>query len=310
MNNRAFSFVLVGTFALVFGGVLYLASESTAWNLFGGLQGTFWSTLIGAVVGAAMGGLISFVLQERAADRTEKLERAREHDRELALAQTAMVKIIKILSALHLIRSHVHESMNLANAHGAWHQKKMTFVKSIGNKLATIEISADELRSIRLLGDDDLTNGVMDLDTVYNDLAALMDRYSADRSRLFNEFGATVTGEIATTNLDEKQAMLFMPRAAEVESLIVAIISRVQGDFDQANIALARLARAGQAKFGSKFGSYTARYPDRLDIPALEKIDSAETKKVNRTKYLRRMVGLGIASLRTGLNKKLPKRAE
>jgi hypothetical protein len=257
--------------ALALGAALYLISITTAWSLLGGLSGTFWSTLIGAVVGAAMGGLISFVLQERAADRTEGLERAREHDRELALAQTAMVKIIKILSALNLIRSHVHESLELANNHGAWHQKKMAFVKSIGNKLAVIEISADELRTIRRLGDDELTNGVMDLDTIYNDLAALMERYSADRSRLFSEFGATVTGEIATTTLDEKQSLLFMPRAAELESLIVAIIARVQGDFDQANMALARLARAGQAKFGSKFGSYTARYPDKLEIPDLGK---------------------------------------
>jgi hypothetical protein len=67
----------------------------------GGLGGTFWATLFGAVVG----GVITFLIQINGVRiaRKERLDAKRQED--LQTARLAMVKVIRMLSNMRHIRS-------------------------------------------------------------------------------------------------------------------------------------------------------------------------------------------------------------
>ncbi len=80
----------------------------------GGLGGTFWSTLIGAIVGALSAGTMSFVIQERS-NKAVRLEREQTKRQEtIATASLAMVKVIRILSDTHGIKSVVDQCIAAA----------------------------------------------------------------------------------------------------------------------------------------------------------------------------------------------------
>lgn len=256
--------------AAIIGGIGYAAGRSwSGKDGLGGLGGTFWSTLIGAVVGAAAAGIISFILAEIAASRTQDADRKRERERRLTLAQTAMARTIRIHAGLNIIRSHVEESMILANERKELLRPRATVIKSIANRFSPIEFTAEEQAVVRRLGDNRLTNLLLELDAIYNDTTALIMRYSDDRSALFNDFGGTVTGEVATTELTEEQSKRFMPRFAEVDSLIKHLIARAQVDFDQAAEVIVRLEAAGKRTFGNEFGTYESKYPNVLPFPKI-----------------------------------------
>lgn len=252
------------------GVVCYAAGRNwSAKDGLGGLGGTFWSTLIGAVVGAAAAGVISFILAEMAASRTQEADRVRECERRLTLAQTAMARVVRMHSGLNIVRAHLHESMMLANERKDLLLPRAAVVRSLANRFSPMEFTAEEQAVVRRLGDDTLTNLLLELDAIYNDTTALMMRYSDDRSSLFNDFGGTITGEVATTDLTEEQQKRFMPRFAEVDSLIKQLILRAQVDFDQAAEVIVRLEAAGKRAFGLEFGTYGSKYPDTLPLPTI-----------------------------------------
>ena len=286
---KKLGWTIFGLFAAaLIGGIGYAVGRDwSSKDGLGGLGGTFWSTLIGAVVGAAAAGIISFILAEIAASRTLNADRAKEKERRLILAQTAMARVIRMHSGLNIIRSHIEESMMLANARNDLLRPRAEVVRSLANRFSPIEFPAEEQAVIRRLGDNKLTNTLLELDAIYNDTTALMMRYSDDRSALFNDFGGTVSGDVATTDLTEDQRKKFMPRFAEVDSIIRHLISRAQVDFDQAAEVIVRLETAGKRAFGAEFGSYESKYPDHLPFPIIVPPASPEAKALRKRRKTR-----------------------
>jgi len=258
---------------MLVGGVGYAAGR--IWSSkdgLGDLGGTFWSTLIGAVVGAAAAGIISFILAEIAASRTEKAERRRDRERQLTLAQTAMARVIRIHAGLHIIRSHLYESLEAANKRGELLEPRFSFILPLANRFSMIEFTPEEQAVVRRLGDNELTNMMLEMDAIYNDTTALMMRYSDDRSALLKETGGRIIGDVAEARLTEEQRHMLMPRIMEIDSLVRQLILRAKGDFDQACAIIVRLEAAGQKAFGAEFGTYSSKYPDRLPLPTIPNV--------------------------------------
>nr|WP_292087034.1 hypothetical protein [Brevundimonas sp.] len=155
---KRLGWTIFGLFAAVMvGGVGYAAGRSwSSKDGLGGLGGTFWSTLIGAVVGAAAAGIISFILAEIAASRTLNADRAKEKERRLTLAQTAMARVIRMHAGLNIIRSHIEESLMLANARNDLLLPRAAVIKSLANRFTPVEFSAEEQAVVRWLGDNKL----------------------------------------------------------------------------------------------------------------------------------------------------------
>lgn len=309
---KRLGWTIFGLFAAILvGGVGYAAGRSwSSKDGLGGLGGTFWSTLIGAVVGAAAAGIISFILAEIAASRTLNADRAKEKERRLTLAQTAMARVIRMHSGLNMIRSHIEESMVLANGRNDLLLPRAAVVRSLANRFSPIEFPAEEQAVIRRLGDNTLTNLLLELDAIYNDTTALMMRYSDDRSALFNDFGGTVSGEVATTDLTEDEKKKFMPRFAEVDSIVRHLISRAQGDFDQAAEVIVRLEAAGKRVFGAEFGSYESKYPCTMPFPIILAPASSEAKALRKkrtTRFGRLVRTIKIVMIRVGSKLKAAK---
>lgn len=193
----------------------------------------------------------------------------RERERRLTLAQTAMARVIRIHAGLNIVRAHIHKALETANGRGQLLEPRASVVRSLANRFSKVEFTPEEQAVVRRLGDDDLTNMLLELDAVYNDTTALMMRYSDDRSALFNEFGATIAGDIAITHLTEEQHRKFMPRLMEIDSLVRHLILRAKGDFDQAGAVIVRLEAAGTKAFGAEFGTYSSKYPDHLPLPTI-----------------------------------------
>ena len=86
----------------------------------GGLTGPFWTTLIGAVVGATVGKLITFAIQVNAVRITRNEREAARREGDLAAAYVTMVKLAKILSTFHKVAEIMRgRSRKIGNARGS-----------------------------------------------------------------------------------------------------------------------------------------------------------------------------------------------
>ena len=79
------------------------------------LSGTIWATLIGAVVGSVTGGAINLLIQITGIRIAQRERLAVKRQEDLATAFSAMVKIIKIFSAISNIRSDIKASLSNPN---------------------------------------------------------------------------------------------------------------------------------------------------------------------------------------------------
>ena len=53
-------------------------------------------------------------------------------------------------------------------------EPRASVVRSLANRFSKVEFTPEEQAVVRRLGDDDLTNMLLELDAVYNDTTALM----------------------------------------------------------------------------------------------------------------------------------------
>jgi hypothetical protein len=223
----------------------------------GGLGGTFWATLIGVIVGAGVGGIITFLIQISGVRiaRNERLEAKRQDD--LATAFSAMVKIIKMLSNIGHIRTEiaaVQAKLGKPEAEGVEFWQVMP---PFGTMPPPVDFTTSESAFILLTKDRDLMLTAMELADVHNNFLGLVTAYSERREALASLFTVgAVHGNYATSALNQEETNRLMPRIIQIRSLTAAMISQGEQDYDQAQRVFNHLKAYCSKRFGEEFPSF------------------------------------------------------
>jgi hypothetical protein len=226
----------------------------------GGLAGQFWSTLIGAVVGAAVGGLISYLIQRSGikASREERLAIKRQED--LAIAFSTMVKLITIMSNFKQIKEALdHAVSELApNTQGPmW-----LAIQPFATIPPHVEFTKEESAFIFSTKISNIMLAALELSNVYNDTRQLIERYGEKREALSAMIPVdSVTGNLAASCLDEVTLKTLIPLIVPVEMLADEMLNRRGRNFDGSVQTYDTLRKYCEKYFGG-------------DFPKLELIDA------------------------------------
>lgn len=175
------------------------------------MDSEFWAAVVGAIVGSATGGLITWLLQ---------LNQDRRQSRELnqGLARSLMFKLIRIYSDFYTFRKHIKDSEESAARDGlpfGWQS-----FRAVGNLPDKIQFSSDEMSYLLSLKNFDLFDKVLSLDVTHSSTIDILQTYKERRLALTDRLSATMDGAVGSSFLDEKQMAFFAPKAAELDLMV------------------------------------------------------------------------------------------
>lgn len=135
----------------------------------------FWS----AIAGAAVGGVIAFLLQRSALmeARLERTSSAIETRR--ALAHSLFFKAICIFRWLFVLKEHVEESTVRVPSGGSL----ASVMKPISNLPDRVVFSSDEMAMLLALGQVEVFNKMLSLDSLHNEIIPVWQQYALLRER-------------------------------------------------------------------------------------------------------------------------------
>lgn len=211
------------------------------------LHNTVWSTtfgypevwtvgaaIFGAIIGAAGGGLISYVLQNKAL-REKKRQRAEDfRQSQLVLANSLVVKVIKIHSNLRKLCEHFDDSFADAK-HLEDQAEPWQFVRPLVSLPDPVFFSSKELSMLMSIGNDDVFNSVFPLDTVHNSLVSSVQISQNERSLLLEQLDIEdMEGEIIRSPL----VLALRPKMIYVNSIIERVYPKIKRSSEESRDAL------------------------------------------------------------------------
>lgn len=216
-------------------------------------EAPFWSGIIGAVLGAVVGGLIAYAIQVKALregrrQRDEDRARLRE-----ALGNSLIIKMLRIHSNFHHFHRYIEEFFEKAARSGA-EGEPWQIVVPLANPPDRVHFSSEELSMLLTLGDADVSNLVIQMDEVHNGLNDAIRVLGAERSALTAQLTAVQAKGVAFTSvLTKEQAVALRPYMQNVNSLIESIRVDAKKGFEESDDALRRLHQLLRDKLGISY---------------------------------------------------------
>lgn len=214
---------------------------------------TWWavaSAFGGSVIGATLGGVVNFVLQQRS---LKAAKAQRDEDRtevRKARAYSLLFKMIRLASSLENLGKAVRGCIAHAREEG-FTGRPYQIVTPIIPSGDRIYFAPEEMALLLSL-DDRVFNEIAALDQLHNSTAAIFDLYGEKRTKILERFGAVMTGSMGTTGLTQGEADWLAPRAVELDGLIEAMLQRSEEDGKIAWDALMHLRDMLDEKLGIK----------------------------------------------------------
>jgi hypothetical protein len=213
----------------------------TAWALF--------SAIGGSMVGAVLGGSVSYFLQRKA---LKAAKAQRDEDRfeiRKALGFSLFYKMIQISSELNNSAVAISGSIEAGRKAGLTDLYKVVQpVVPIADK---VKFSSEEMALVLSL-DTKLFNAIAALDNLHNSTVALFELYLTRRTSVLEKFGATMAGNIGTTGLTEAEKNWLAPRTVELNGLAAAMFQQARDGAKRTWKALELLHAMLERDFGLK----------------------------------------------------------
>jgi len=209
------------------------------------MESEFWAAVVGAVIGAITGGLITWLLQ-LSQDRRQISERNQ------ALARSLILKLLRIHSDLQGFRTHIEECEARANRDGlpiGWQS-----LRAIGNLPRHISFTPEEMSYLLSLKDYKLFDKVLSLDVLHTSTIGIFELYKERRLALTDMLSASMNGMVGTAELNGAQKAFFDPKAAELDLLVSDIRARVEQDSKDSREALEETNAAIKPTLGYSLG--------------------------------------------------------
>ena len=201
----------------------------------------FWAAIWGAIVGSALAGVISYLLQRQAFNAEEQRRLAERKEILQTLARALLYKLIRVYSNLYHLKEHLEESIARDRAAQSW-----TMVTPIANLPDAVFFSPEEMSVVLQLKDDNLFNQLLNLDTIHNSTLAAFATYAKQRQEMLSGIPAEIHGRMGTTAFSDEEFKVLRPKMAELDHLIEDIRLRCLKDVKESAEILKTLQAALQ----------------------------------------------------------------
>ncbi|MEQ8306677.1 MAG: hypothetical protein RIA09_08965 [Hoeflea sp.] len=184
----------------------------------------------GALLGAVVGGMISWVLARQSAANTARRDKEARNQEQKAHALRLMVKASLVLSDVVAIKNSIDQSLSEANEKGLSHYPFWRRVLPIVSSYQTYPIEASELAPLMEAKANEIVYAATDMLMKHSILVAALERYSEKRGELkkiMKRHTATEDG-VLTSALTEDEVAEMAPYEIELESLIKEVRSRLE----------------------------------------------------------------------------------
>lgn len=193
------------------------------------LKSEFWSGIIGSIFGAAVTGIISYALQNKAFNQRRSVEIEEKNDEYRVIGYSILMKMIRIHTGYRNFYAYLKDAE--AKRSNDISMEWWSIVLPIANIGEKEEFSYPELALIASIGDSALTNRIMQIDRLYNSTSEAFRVYSDVRRRLSDELPANnFSGSVGTGFLDRETYLRLRPKMLDANSLIDSIRENVFKD--------------------------------------------------------------------------------
>ncbi len=208
----------------------------------------FWTTLLGAIVGAVAAGAISYVLQRKQLHHSERARRAEKIDRETALALSLFYKLVKVYSDLHNYSRHLEEPFEHLEKTVIVHPWQI--VLPIANLVSDVTFSADEMSTLLRLGDHELFQQIVSLDEVHNTTTKSFETHRVLRTKVTDKLGPASELEGGAFKIEGEILKSVHHELYAIDHLIEQLRPQCAGDAADAFDALERYTKRINEEFG------------------------------------------------------------
>lgn len=208
--------------------------------------------IVGALLGGAIGALMTGNIT-RKLGREAREQEQQERDRVAAFAMRD--HLMRIYSSALSDLKHIklaRSRQKLEN--GEQHPHISLLMEAYSNTSEPITFHVDQLYSMSRVGGSELLNKVTSLDRQHNAISTTQQLYRQRRQRLMDEMpGEIEKGTRGKTEFDQKTYNRFLPRIAELDSVVDQLEELCQQLYNDSFDALQDLVRAQGSKLGLKF---------------------------------------------------------
>jgi len=201
--------------------------------------------ILGAVLGVAVGGAISFALQIRSFDEARRTRENEEQQKRKALGTSLLFKVIRIYTGLTHIKDHFDE------CHASKHQfginvEPFQYVRPILNLPTGEKFSADELALLVSLKDDEVTNTVISLDDIYEAVLGALIALNRFIEVFRTGLAAQFEDELVEIKVPHDELKFVRPKMIDVNSIAMQsqkLVLKYQPRAERAFDALSKLLK-------------------------------------------------------------------
>lgn len=248
---------------------------TTGWHAIGNaataaldkLDVTSTSTLIAAVLGGLIAASASYFVQQSAVKAARKEREAAKYVKDIADAFTLLAKVVKMFSVFRAMRGVIAEAVARFedphfNPHRPWETLQPMATLPTEVTLSPEEVAfllGTKVNSIILKG--------LELVDVCNDLLQMLRLYSDKRAVFIGALPPVIIdGRIDVAPMDKETSLRMAPLTVPLSNLFFALVERINGDYQQAEMVFQRLRAHCFERFGK-------------DFPRLEVIEEATPVK-------------------------------
>jgi hypothetical protein len=188
------------------------------------LGNEFWAAIAGAIVGATVGGIISYCLQRQSlgAAVTQRDKDALFHQQ--TLARSFVVKLSILYSHLGQMDRHMQGIFARIAAQPDPKPEAWQIAVPVAPLPSLVHFSTDELTLLLTLKLDDLFNAAAMMDEIHNNAVALFETFNAKKEALNSLITPEAfTGMVGHIALTQDQVRVVRPKMLEINQLVDAM---------------------------------------------------------------------------------------
>lgn len=181
----------------------------------------FWAAIVGAIVGAGIGAMVSYFLQRQNLNEARAERERASRDIRKGLARSLIHKLMKVHSHAGQLDRHMSKLFARASAK---EQRPCQAAQVISPVSQSIYFSTEEMGLLIALKMEDQYNDAAMLDERHNSLFALLADFNELKLRfteLFTPEG--MTGEVGHLMLTNEQMKAAMPRMLHIDQNLIAL---------------------------------------------------------------------------------------
>ena len=220
----------------------------------GGLTGPFWPTLIGAVVGAVVGGIITFGIQVNGVRiaRQERVAAKRQED--LAAAYGTMVKLVKILTTFRHVAETMLEAKTMLETPRFKGVDLWQVTPPFGGLPAKVSFGEKEVAFVLSTNERGLMLAALELEDMQSNVIDLCVIYSQRREKMTETLTAMeMDGRIALTSFKPEDMAKIAPHVMPLNDLTAVLSGRTPGYVVNATRIFDEMLAHCRKRFGDDF---------------------------------------------------------